>query len=621
VQFAEVEALKAHGALKQSLHVLKNSKHVDAHLIGFDSEYTQGGKTLSIQLSDGVRDVIVYPASEPTIHDLRQWVRWFQDVRYDLRPVYLLAFYSNAELGRIGTFWDDALCRYSPVYPGIWNVSFSLTNRTVKRRRKHGWITVPAAPTATVFDVYHIALSSLKAAASKWGLRKLDLDVTNLTENDRSEIAFESYARNDSAVTRELFARQRAWLDTAFDVDFLTYPTVAGASMAAYRHSTLKRKIGNPIVPVRMLALESYWGGHNQSYVAGDFDGKFYQGDAESLYPNAAISLGRLPRAFDWKAKLVDDESDIGGICEVEFRFPSDCAYPCLPCFCDGKLIFPRTGRTCCTLAEVRAARLLGCDIRYHRLHTYSSGDGSLAQYLRRLMAMKRAAERDGNDGHRTMIKLMMNALIGKFGQHRGGTDLNEAVQYCLETGIDLSEFLKPGEFMGHPAKSRYRIGSAWLPEWATLILGQARAIMAEVLPQVKALNCTTDSFICEVGNEITNHRGIAFKPEGVFDHLRVYRTRLYYADGGRHSPKIAHHAIHAPRLAAYEIMRNRQEVYTRRTPRKLPEAMRKHTPMDLRFEHPMTVSFDYDHKRKLHPDGTTEPWDSLADYLQSVGR
>jgi hypothetical protein len=234
-------------------------------------------------------------------------------------------------------------------------------------------------------------------------------------------------------------------------------------------------------------------------------------------------------------------------------------------------------------------------------------------------MAMKRGAELEGNDGYRTMIKLMMNALIGKFGQHRGGTDLNEAVQYCLETGVPLTEFLKPGEFMGHPAKSKYRIGSAWLPEWATLILGQARAVMAEVLPQVKALNCTTDSFICEVGNEITEHRGIAFKPEGIFDHLRVYRTRLYYADGGPQSPKVAHHAIHAPRLEALEIMRHRQSNYERRTPTKLPEAMRTHKPMDLRSKHPMTVSFDYDHKRRLLADGSSEPWPSVAAYLQFV--
>jgi len=143
-----------------------------------------------------------------------------------------------------------------------------------------------------------------------------------------------------------------------------------------------------------------------------------------------------------------------------------------------------------------------------------------------------------------------MNSIIGKFNQKNPEIGLTEVQSFMLRKGLSLEEmsrWLSDYRLRGLIAKPR-SVGACWAPEWASLITGRARALMAEFIAK-GSLFCSTDSVLlprktnleCEA---LTQLRSVGSDLQKEFDVDTVFiaRTRLYALMKGGKIVKNARH-------------------------------------------------------------------------------
>lgn len=438
-------------------------------------------------------------------------------------------------------------------------------------------------------------------------------------------------AHRDAVLTWAIFDVLRAQLDGEFGVDLAVYRTPAACAARVYVSRYLQSAPGGTIGVrkyIRLQAMRSYWGGRAEAFARGHFRGDLSIYDAVSLYPHAALALEELPTANSW-FRLTGHLLNTcrGGICTVEFEFPADELHPCLPVAAPGSLLYPRAGVSHCTVHEVRYAQECGAKIKLLSGYGYMRGDTSLAEFSRDLLAQKQAADDRGDLAARTIYKLLMNSLYGKFGQSRVGHSLETLRMVCRKLGypsLDVlnripnwealaGDVLAGGE--GDPLEPEILIGGQWCPEWAALIQGYARYIEGRAMREYVALIGTTDSVVVngDAGDEF-QIEGVTFRREARGDHLVIVRSRLYVlAQGG----EIQHAALHgAPKIAtmpaallawdgAEEIKIEAERV------RKLRDGLTTGNPVGRMQKITHTVGMGWDGKRSL-VDDYSEPFDFI---------
>lgn len=104
-------------------------------------------------------------------------------------------------------------------------------------------------------------------------------------------------------------------------------------------------------------------GGHNQCFVYGPTDRRrFYDPDLSGAYLTALAYLFVLDYdAVRWTTNIDDFIGHVAGFALVEFEFPEDVAYPCLPVSTEDRgLLFPRRGQSLCTAPEIELAKAMG---------------------------------------------------------------------------------------------------------------------------------------------------------------------------------------------------------------------------------------------------------------------
>lgn len=104
-------------------------------------------------------------------------------------------------------------------------------------------------------------------------------------------------------------------------------------------------------------------GGHNQCFVYGPTDRRrFYDPDLSGAYLTALAYLFVLDYdAVRWTTHVDDFIGHVAGFALVEFEFPEDVAYPCLPVSTEDRgLLFPRCGLSLCTAPEIELAKAMG---------------------------------------------------------------------------------------------------------------------------------------------------------------------------------------------------------------------------------------------------------------------
>jgi len=611
-------------------------------ILGFDTEYDSETKEIvCYQLSDGTNSSMIERTRDFTWEDLAEWVRsclrcWGFSLR-ESATIMLVSHFSTAELSHIKDFHKYALIRrVSPQQ--VYNATYRINEHS----------------RLYVMDQYHFFNTGLAKVAGTFGEQKLEFDTTKVSRRDLASAKFREYSLWDAIVCARIFHKFRQRLLEQYQVDVVHYPTPASLAMAVYRQHFLPDSFPAPENEVRRQAWLSLWGGRAEAYVQGDAHGAYTLRDVKSLYPSSARLLRELPRGGDWVRR--EQPRSWQGLCRVRFRFPASIKFPCLPMYHDGRLIFPLQGTSDCTLQEARVALQMGAKLEFAKVFEYDSGDDSLARYMDFFVSEKDRSEKEGDKVGRELSKLMMNALIGKISQNRGDVDIEDMKKFADEEGIPLEVALDPTFIHPMKPKSAPRIGGHIMPEWSALILGKARAVMAELMHEIETsapegvvsnLITSTDSLL--VPDELNEAVDVAMRRVGVIltsknegkttARVRVVRSRVYAAEADDGTIVFgAAHAVHLSRQAGRECPDCK--IGTCRRPlhdslrfvlsdeTKYPKVQRLGLKTAIRTgrrffdDNPipeMTFARQWDQKRRLLKGGKSRPWQSIDEYDQVV--
>ncbi|NOJ77080.1 DNA polymerase [Myxococcus xanthus] len=260
-----------------------------------------------------------------------------------------------------------------------------------------------------------------------------------------------------------------------------------------------------------------------------------------SLYPYAAL-LQPLPHARTRWERLASlaQVMEYEGFGTFNFTFPKGTRYPCLPVYRQGvhRLAFTLQGTTSCTLAEVRLALRKGAKLELVEAYGFKPGprecDHDVGCYMRRFLLQKGAAKR-GSLEYAT-AKLFANALLGKLAERMRTSRLLdfERESQLRGFGPGMGAAIHDSPELRAALKGPLDVGSAFAPEWATLILGRARAHMADLTSR-GAFLVSTDAIICPEeldlrceGLNALQSVGSGMRLEHRADAVFIARARLY---------------------------------------------------------------------------------------------
>ncbi len=595
-------------------------------ILGFDTEFdAMTGALLSLQFThDGAEQFVEWPEGKPlTWEEVYGIVLAFlagcgRSVSpRKMRQVLLVSYFSLADVQHL-----DLLSPHVRIDEwGAANYDFTWQ----AKRRLHRFRDGRPAEWKTEQSVRVVDLQTwfrgqpLAAAARSFGAgEKLAWAREKISRADLAQEAFRQYAMNDAHLAERIFLRLREITMQKYDVDTVLTRTPASTSMSIFRRRYLRTQYQNRTSRLRRLALLCAWGGNNQAFSRGVFQGTFTEYDAVSMYPSSVLALAKLPNEQDW-LRVKSLASAIrpvnrGGFCHVAFSFPKGTEYPCLPVYVKGALVYPLEGETYCTLEEVRAALVLGADVDARETWVYQTGGTEFARYMRDQMQLKDEAETRGDLAARALHKLYMNAVIGKLAQRRFNYDLNQAKQIAAERMIPLHDLLSIPNLLQQVPR-RVLLGSGWYPEWNALILGYARATLGLAFARTRALVGTTDSLICSGDHgDGFSVNGIHFKRKGSGDTLKVVRTRLYLLTQGTEVRHIAFHGVHGFQnglslLASWQDGPAPEWRYTRTHIVKVREAFRTQRRPGESETRPFRTVLLWDNKRRLQEAGKTAAW------------
>jgi len=230
---------------------------------------------------------------------------------------------------------------------------------------------------------------------------------------------------------------------------------------------------------------------------------------------------------------------DVEGFGEVEFAFPPQTRYPCLPVVEDrvDRMVYPLRGTSWCTVAEVRMARKFGAVIKKVDLHVFRPGPAEIKhdlwQYMRAFMELKRVSQK--GSVQYVCSKLFMNSLVGKLAERRRSNSLLDFERMCQAQGfVGVTRFIAKSASFRASLRGLFEVGRVFVPEWACLIIGRARALMTDLI-MTGALVVSTDSIVVPAGTEILcpslealwsveSDMPVVMEADAVL----IFRTRLY---------------------------------------------------------------------------------------------
>ena len=503
-----------------------------------------------------------------------------------------------------------------------------------------------------IIDLFAYYPKGLDKIGEMIGLPKLEADRANILKfYQENPEGFKAYAVRDAEIALKAFMNLRDFLWNKYKVEILKSPTIASVASHIFRinylseppspytimakYQSYRTKKGDwstrgakeyryaGSLDLRDYALRCYWGGRAECFIHGFIKGKFKLYDVVSLYPSASM-LQPLPnKDTKWipiTMENMNDEALEGYVC-VEFEFPEGTRYPCLPVHgaLKDRLYFPLKGISYCTMAEVREALRLGCKIKKIEGYGFKPSDKEfnhdLKAFMKEMLELK-AQSPKGSLEHET-YKLIANALIGKLAQRRCEDHLDYAQELYATYGVPLGKFR---------FKGREKVGSTWAPEWASLILGKARALMSQFINK-GALMTVTDSVLlpsnvnleCEALKDLRQvGSDLEAEPYEVESAL-IVRSKLYaLLDANGEIVKEAHHAVHLSSEQCKEIFKKALELGydpdiegNKEHITKLKEAIFKGKPLGSSELKPSRIYFKWDYKRIL----SQEPINMFREY------
>lgn len=541
-----------------------------AVVLGFDTEWdpqAQGSPLLSFQLAAEIDGKVVgavldapAPRLEPVhvVGSVREFInRHGIDVPQckGRRHFCLVAHFAQAELSMFSDAQRDFRIRQ------IGKAHFAALAKAVVIDGER-W-------TFSIVDLWAFYPGALKKIGDAIGLPKIEVDdrgdLARVKREDRAK--FDAYALRDAEIAVVSFTRLRELMLAEYEADPLILRTLASLASAIFRHhffSTPPAPVARVSEPTwrkskagawrqgtktvsvyagdpagRVAALRAYWGGRVEAYGRGLLETSVEERDIISLYPHAALAQP-LPNANTRWERIVNvpQVADREGFGRFQFKFPRETRYPCLPVNTKGRLVFPLSGVTDCTFSEVRLALRLGADVGVVEAFGFEAGaaerDHDLARYMRAFITRKSSATK-GTLAYDTW-KLLLNALVGKLAEQ-----VERNLLLHLEHQARQHGFRGVGSVVASSGALRGAIhmdagvGGLWAPEWATLILGKARALIGGIVACSEPYLVSTDAVIVRANQvivcpelDLLQELGSGLTVEKHGDALFLGRSRQY---------------------------------------------------------------------------------------------
>jgi len=359
-------------------------------------------------------------------------------------------------------------------------------------------------------------LDSFRLLPAKLALLGTSFDV----EHKKGEIDFDKIELND-----ELLAYNESDCRCLYECIKKFYQkvevqadTYASTAMMYWKKNYLRKDLLHPSEEIKEFVREGYHGGRVEVYKHEGHNINAF--DVNSMYP--FCMLQKIPYAFKGTCKNLDIGDDYYGFARVIIHVP-ECYIPPLPLRLD-RLYFPTgiiTGVW--SFEEIRNAERLGAKV-LKVLEGYSFYTEYLfVDYVNDLYQWKVS----GNETQRTIAKLLLNSLYGKFGQKP------EKEMYCLERNAPAGSTIifdaegKPTEFAKYSKRSN---GSHLLPHISAAITSKARLELLKVLDE-NSYYCDTDSCFTSNTMPIWTKQLGSWEPQGT-GHGIFYQPKLYYFEG-----------------------------------------------------------------------------------------
>ena len=280
--------------------------------------------------------------------------------------------------------------------------------------------------------------------------------------------------------------------------------TAPSTSMKLFRRQYLK----GPIPRVRALhdfLEQAYFGGRVEPFIAEGYDLSYW--DFNSSYPRAMLEPMPAGNAFVYTgtppAWVLQDKCI--GFAECDVYLPPSCNIPPLPMRLDGKLCFP-VGRLhgIWDTAELDLVEQCGGYIERWYQSAWFPGKAIFKQMVEDLYPYRDTSRANYDAGIAAIVKILLNALYGKFGQkterrkiiiasRSDGDEIPEGAVPAIPDDPDclvwyLTECVDPG----------YR-----MPQVAAHVTALARVRLWRKMREVEAAGhhvyyCDTDSIITE---------------------------------------------------------------------------------------------------------------------------
>jgi len=560
--------------------------------------------------------------------------RFIEDVGLDDNQdtIYLISHYAHAEMAN---FMIPSDFKVTQISKGLFvegKTKHPFADKTIKLRiiDLYSLFHMSLGELGNYFDIPKFTLDEIGGKSERYW--KEHMDELLLDHPD----VFTKYALRDAEIADHAYTRLRDNFLEEYKVDLLHFKTFPSLASYVFRRDHLiepiaktktireakkqsrvlengdkvydtvlqKREIYSGDLNVRYISMLAYHGGRIEAFYRGRIEhSSLIYYDVDSLYPSSSI-LQPLPLASTRWVKYSKRNSEkfikrAEGFVEVEFTFPYNTTYPYLPVdgLRDGILYFPLTGTSYCTLSELRMAIKLGL-----QEYTIQSGYGfyprkcerehPLSDFMNDMVEKKRE-QKKGSLGYLT-CKNMMNMFVGKLTErdHQYGT-------------------IK-------------RAGTLWSPEWASLILGKARSLMAEfiakgsyfisndsvILPSYVNIKCDSLDELRSVGSDL--------REEFKVDHGVIIRARLYALNPLSNDPDNRHFARHAVSCSMQRFIEIVREGYENRdqpdlsyTSKKLvryDNSVRAGKKLNSTEIKEGTIEIKWDGKRRLH-EGIDNPF------------
>uniref|UniRef100_A0A6M3JKB9 DNA-directed DNA polymerase n=1 Tax=viral metagenome TaxID=1070528 RepID=A0A6M3JKB9_9ZZZZ len=343
---------------------------------------------------------------------------------------------------------------------------------------------------------------SVKALGAMLNLPKLDADFINDDETKLIE-----YCTRDVEIIRKAVL---LWFDIIMNNDYGGFKmTTASQALAAFRH----RFMSHPIYPhnetdIKELERRSYFGGRVECFYVGKYeDGPFVKLDFNSNYASVMIKEAyptNLAGVFE--SVSVDRLKELLDSYLVIADVVINTDLPLYPTRCGQKLLFP-VGEFKCTLCSKSLSEAIkrGHLVKVTKTAAYV-GKLVFKSFIEHFFPLKQKYDKDGEKILRTIFKLIMNSLYGKFAERHkeiirteefGGKLCYRELEFVfgenkrtLKTKL-LNTVFEEGEEVD--SKHMFTAISSHVTDYARWLLWEA----FEKIGLGNQMYCDTDSIIC----------------------------------------------------------------------------------------------------------------------------